>query len=257
MKYNFKLTKILLIGVVVGLMSSTVFTGCGKRIPIQKKPVITKFGNNNFSKNLKKEAQTNLVIGIVDPETSVAGSQELASALSTSISEIVSAKGFKLKGPFESFDDITYRDKKMIYLVFKPKLTLNIKDTQTKYERHSKYTHQEGHITVTGNLVISVDEPMTGQTFIKKRINLSDLGISVAYIKEWNSRSTNSGITGMLLDSVDTTPDTLIDNKDYALAQANSEVYKKVMAKIEQFIDREEIISFKPDILKLKGLKRF
>jgi len=254
MKYNLKLTKLLLISIVVGLMSSTVFTGCGKRIPIQKKPVLTKLGNNDFSKNLKKEEQTNLVIGIVDPQTKVAGSQDLTRALSTSISEIISAKGFKLKGPYRSFDDITYRDKKMIYLAVRSKLALQIKaKSKTKY--HGSWSHEEGKLTVTGDLVLSVDEPMTGQTFIKKRIDLSNLGISVPYIREKQYHGKTS-IAEDIINSA-TTPDVLIDDYDYAMSQVNSKIYKKVMAKIEKYIDREEIISFKPDILKLKGLKRF
>jgi len=258
MKINFRLTKVLLMSIVVGLLSSTVFTGCGKRIPVQKKPVISKIGNDNFSKTLKKEPQTSLVIGIVDPKTKVEGgkdSQELARALSTSISEIISAKGFKLKGPYQSFDDITYRDKKMIYLAVRPTLTLKIKDKQ-QVVRHSLYNQVKGVLTVSGDLVISFEEPMTGQIFIKRRINLSDLDISVPYVREYQTRLSSGGLTGAVMDSA-TAPDTLVNTYDYAMSQVNNEIYKKVITKIAKYIDREEIISFKSDILKLKGLKRF
>jgi len=246
-----KIVQILLIS-FIGILGLSL-TGCASRIPV-KTPTYTWEAQSNLSKSLKREKSSNLVIGIVDPETQTNGSKEFENALTVAISEIISAKGFKLKGPYESFDDITYRDKKMIYLVFRPKLELNIKAKATKRESHPSYNHYEGVYTATGSLILSVVEPMTGQTFIKRRINLSDLGVSEKYVYEVQKIA--GSMTGQLIDAA-TAPTELLDTRAYAKAKLENELYKKVVAKIAKYIDREEIISFKPDILKLKGLKRF
>lgn len=244
--------KLLIIG-LLGLIGLNL-TGCGKRIPVSTPTYTWDAQQNGFAKSLKKEESSNLVIGIVDSETTTNGSEQFKKALSLAISEIISAKGFKLKGPYQTFDDITYRDKKMIYLAFRPKLDMQLKHQKTKEERHQSYYHEEGVYTAEGSLEISVVEPMTGQVFIKRRIDLSGLGLSEKYIYE--QQIMRRGMTSAMLNAA-LAPEQLQNTTKYAQSKLEAEVYSAVVDKIQQYIDREELISFEPDILKLKGLKRF
>lgn len=249
---NFLSVKSLLKILVSSLLIGVVFSGCTTKIKMDKRVGIS---NLNFTAKLKKEAQTSLVIGIVDSRNLEESGAELPSALSTGISEILTSKGFKLKGPYVMLDDVTYRDKKMIYLAVVPVLNIKLKENATTVYK-KLYKSKKGTYTLTGSLIISLVEPMTGQTFVKRRINLSDMNISEPFIKEVQTSYGDGSLLGKAIDAA-TVPDVLVDTSDVAIKNAINKFYSKAMAKIEKYIDREEILSFEKDILKLKGLKRF
>lgn len=242
---------------VIGLL-----TGCTTKLQMDKQVGEAKF---DFNKDLKKEVQTRHVIAIVDSGIKVSKSSnhikdnytdKLRKALSISVSEIISAKGFKLKGPYRTFDDITYRDKKMTYLAFVPNLDIEIKADNIHRQKHKLFYHESGDIILSGELVISIDEPMTGQTFIKKRVDLSDLNIKEPYIYERQTSYGDGSLIGKAVDSIGSDR-ILIDNTDLAVSKAINKFYQVAMSKIETYLDREEFLSYEEDILKLKGLKRF
>lgn len=246
----------------VGIFASLLLTGCSTKLKMNKEVGKADF---NFHQKLRKEAKTKHVIAIVDSGIKVSTtskyikdrySDKLKKAMSVAVSEIISAKGFKLKGPYNTFDDITYRDKKMSYLAFVPDLKIEVKADSTEKERHKLYYHEAGVINLSGELVISVDEPMTGQTFIKRRIDLSDLNISEPYTYEVQTSYGDGSLIGKAVDTIGADR-VLIDNTDVAISKAVSRFYKKAMVKIETYLDREELLSYERDILKLKGLKRF
>lgn len=183
-------------------------------------------------------------------------SHRLNDALESSVSEIISSKGFKLKGPYGVFDDMTYQDKKKIYLAFVPKINFSIENKVMNTKKSRLYTHTDGVIQIGGNVIISMIEPMTGQVFVKRRINLSDFNIQEPYVYEKQTTLGDGSIIGTALDK-GTAPDKLIDNTDVALTKAINKFYAKTMVKINSYLDKEEILSFQQDILNLKGLKRF
>jgi len=260
MNRNFNLAKSLLKISLIGVLGATLFTGCSTKLAMNTEKVGAQF---SFDKKLKKSPSVPYVIGIVNTNLKKSKvvaynnvNSSLSRALNFAISEIITAKGFKMKGPYSSFDDITYRDKKMIYLAYVPKLNLIVNTIDKKVERHKLYYHETGIIKLSGSLEISVDEPMTGQAFIKKRINLADLDISEPYIYEKQTSTGDGSLTGGLMDKIGANK-VLHNNFEAAYARAVNKFYTKAVKKIEKYIDREEIISYKDDILKLKGLKRF
>jgi len=284
-------TQILFKAIITIALISSFFTGCSTKIPVQKEVGVL----NLKSKEFKQLNRTDHVIAIVSPiiaaESAVAKAQNQASmsplaqivlqkyknsavnydfygsftqsyakrlkeALENSISEIISAKGFKLKGPYAVFDDITYQDKKLIYLALVPKVDFSIDNKIIKKDYHRLYAHTEGVIQIGGSVVISMVEPLTGQIFLKRRINLSDFNIQEPYIYEVQTKMVSGSLTGSAIDKA-TAPDKLIDTTDVALTKAINKFYEKTIEKIDTYIDRDEILSFEKDILKLKGLKRF
>jgi neuraminyllactose-binding hemagglutinin len=260
MKVKSSLVNLLLKLSIVGVVGATFFTGCSTKLAMKTEKVNAQF---SFDKKLKKSPSVPYVIGIVSPSLKKSEGKvyqtvdsSLRRALNFAIAEILTAKGFKTKGPYETFDDITYRDKKMIYLAYVPKLNLIVNKMDVKKEYHKLYYHETGIFTLSGSLEISVDEPMTGQAFIKKRINLADLDISEPYIYEKQVSLGDGSLTGALVDKIGASK-VLHDNSEAAYARAVNKFYTKAVKRIEQYIDREEILSYKDDILKLKGLKRF
>ena len=282
-----KRTKVLNGMIALGMLSLLI-SGCSTHIPVKKEVGHLNLQNEKFAQQTK----TNKVIAIVSPvfaarnenkntggispfeamllakQGRITGStnfkqnfsnnyaQRLSKAFESSISEMLAAKGFKLQGPFNNFDDITYREKKKIYLAFVPKVDFQIENKVLNSKKERLFVHEEGVIQIGGSLIITMVEPMTGETFVKKRINLSDFNIEEPYIKDRQYRVGGGLNVSSALDKA-SAPDSLKDTSDVALTNAINKFYSKAMKKINLYLDREEILSYKQDILKLKGLKRF
>jgi len=283
-------TKVLKKLIALSVLSLFI-SGCSTHIPVKKE-----VGQLNLqSRNFEQQVKTDKVIAIVSPvfaardesakvqnttgmspyeamlmarQGTVKGStnfkqnfannyaQRLSKAFEGSISEMLAAKGFKLQGPFSNFDDITYREKKKIYLAFVPKVDFQIEKKILNSKKERLYVHEEGIIQIGGSLIITMVEPMTGETFVKKRINLSDFNIQEPYVKDRQYREGGGLNVSSALDKA-SAPDYISDTSDVALTKVINVFYAKAMNKINLYLDREEILSYEKDILKLKGLKRF
>jgi len=290
MSNRFSLAKTLLKVGLVGIVTATLFSGCSTKLQTQRD-----IGTLNLkSEKLEQLKSIKHVIAVVSPviaansaaaqaqsqapQTALAMmmqrmgnasvnynfnsafsqsyAKRLNKALESSVSEIIASKGFKLKGPYGVFDDMTYQDKKKIYLAFVPKIDFSIENKVTNTKRNRLYTHIDGVIQIGGSVIVSMIEPMTGQVFVKRRINLSDFNIQEPYVYERQTRQGGQGLIGTALDK-GSAPDMLKDTTDVALTKAINKFYTKTIAKINLYLDKEEILSFEEDILKLKGLKRF
>ena len=151
---------------------------------------------------------------------------------------------------------MTYREKKKIYLAFVPKVDFRIEKKILSKDSGRMHKHEEGVIQIGGSLIITMLEPMTGEIFLKKRINLSDFKIEEPFLQEWQSKKGGGMSAGGAMDRA-SAPDYLVDTTDVALTNALNKFYPLAMKKINLYLDREEILSYEEDILKLKGLKRF
>lgn len=182
----------------------------------------------------------------------------LADAIFSSLQEIAASKGFRTKGPFPSFDDIPFGDKKTLYLVGVPSLRVFIdqKSERSECKNNGMACIDEGTIAITGELVFKMIEPLTNQAMMTKRINLSDFGIQKRYVHEFQSRTHSGDLVGTLLDKA-TAPAELRDNTDRVMTEAMNEFFQKAMGKIDTLMSQEELLAFEQDVLQLKGLKRF
>jgi neuraminyllactose-binding hemagglutinin len=200
------------------------------------------------------------VVAVVSPEIAkfegVHGQnyqERVKEAIGTGVQELLTKKGFNLVGPFSNFDDMAYGEKKKAYIALVPVLNLVIDQKITKQDT-THFTHIrtiEGVVSVGGELVINLIEPLTKERIMSKRINLSDLKISENFI-----RQAKVGSSGMLFDAIASTND-LTDNSDKALSEAVNKFYTGAMAKIDRMISVEEIESFNASVQELKGMKRF
>lgn len=282
-----KISNVVKVGVAV-LTASVMLTGCATKLSVEKQA-----GKLNLeSEKLHQASSLNHVIAIVSPKMSAIKKEEstlqgnsfnalmmqkmmmqnnsynfgnafqsnyaqrLDKAMEGSTSEIISSKGFKLRGPYAEFDDMTYGEKKSAYLAFVPKIEFTIDNKVLNSKNYRLYSHTDGVIQVGGNFSIEMVEPMTGQVFLKKRINLSDFNIEESYTYEKQFREGGGLNVSTAIDKA-SAPDKLVDNTDVALTNAINKFYAQAIEKINKYLDREEILSFEEEILKLKGLKRF
>jgi len=279
-----KLSKLLLLAVSF-FVTTSLFTGCATKIPVKNE-----VGQLNLqTEPLKQQPFTNKVIAIVDPQFNYKENQintqsqqnplyyysrmnflvfspakyfkthyeqRLAQALETELENVLIKKGFKIKGPYQSFDDITYQDKKSIYLALIPKINLDIKKVSTQRNCTSLYCTEKGQIMFGGDVIITLVEPLTGQVFMKKRINLSDANIVEPYIMQYQIRTTTGDVVQDALAKAKA-PKVLINNTDKAMVDGINKFYKYAVAKIRKYLDREEILSYQKDVEQLKKLKRY
>lgn len=180
----------------------------------------------------------------------------LKNAIKESLLEIISRKGFLMKGPYNSFDDITFTDKKSIYLASIPSIGISFDEKQTNVQCYRLYCSEEGQFQITGEMTYKLVEPLTGQSIMNRRINLSDFNISKSYVRQYQIKQGSRDLVGTAVDRA-SAPDKLTDNTDKALVDAINEFFTLAMSKLDQFISREEILSYSSDVDQLKGLKRY
>ncbi len=280
-----KLTKIVLLG-MSGIMITSLLSGCATKIPVKNET-----GHLNLeSPKIKQEPMTNKILGIVDPQFNYKTyaqnkrayftgfglrinpgayytfspskyfknnyEDRLKRALEISIQTILLKKGFKLEGPYATFDDITYQDKKNMYLSVIPQVNLDIKKVVNEKKCNDLYCTEKGTIYFGGDVIVTLEEPLTKQIFMKKRINLSDANIVEPYIIQYQVRSkTGNMVTDMLNKA--TAPKYLVNSIDKAMSDGINKFYKYAVNKINKYLDREEILSYSKDVQQLKKLKRF
>lgn len=243
---------------ILSILAIVGFTGCGKKIQVKQEQVSLDFSLKEL--NIAQDKKVNRLIDVVSPEWSSKNQfkyqEETIVALQQGFMELLTKKGFNTFGPVSTFDDLTYTDKKNAYLAIVPKLSFEAKLHPTSKQHEGVVYTETGTITIEGELYIQLVEPMTKQAMMNKRINLSDLGIEESYTFQQHAGSKSDSMLFQILDN-GTAPDSIENNFDAKLAKATSEFYIKAMKKINAYLDREELLSYESDILKLKGLKRF
>lgn len=174
-----------------------------------------------------------------------------------SFKEILTKKGFSITGPYATFDDMTYNEKKKGYLALIPILDVEIYKKVTDSsgcETLSPVCTESGQVQVGGELTLEFIEPMTKEKIMAKRVNLSEFGIEIPYRKDvQRTQSANKQILSSLLSSGKQFQDTT----DKALTEALNAFYEKSLEKVTKFISTEEIVNYRVQIQELKGLKRF
>ena len=117
-----------------------------------------------------------------NPEYLVPPFNEMASSMSNDFEELLSAKGFNIRGPFGSRDEMVYNDKKNSNIAFEINIDLipqvrRKNSTVTNYaalvdKTAHDYSKMSGEITLAGNLVMTVTAPQYGEKIWKKNIAL-------------------------------------------------------------------------------------
>ncbi len=107
------------------------------------------------------------------------------SGMSTDFEELLTARGYVIKGPYDSYDNMTYSDKTQCELGLIVELALNIKETSGGWKMNlGVYTkgNQEykATLTLSGKVNIYVIETFTKQKLLVRSVNVpqSDLEVT-------------------------------------------------------------------------------
>lgn len=154
-----------------------------------------------------KAGSTNITIAIVNPtyvgenaEYFVSPFKEMALNMGNDFQALLTAKGFTVRGPFRSRDEMVYNDKVNSSFILEISIELN-----PHYERKSStsskanwagilnpsspainYTQKmTGEVTLTGNLVINAKSSQYGELIWKKSLPLDVSSFTYTGSKTW------------------------------------------------------------------------
>lgn len=127
-----------------------------------------------------------------NPEYYVAPFPEMSASMGHDFEELLTAKGFTIRGPFRSRDEMVYNDKKSCDFAFIAEI-----DLKSSYNRKYKYDpglgvivpasyRMSGEITLGGNLVITASSPQYGEKLWKKNIALDPSTFTYTGSLKWN-----------------------------------------------------------------------
>lgn len=118
---------------------------------------------------------------------------DMAISMANDFEELLSAKGFTMRGPFGSRDEMVYNDK----LNSSFALEVNIDLSSSQFNRRHKYDpglgviinpgyKMFGDIILGGNLTITASSPQYGEKIWKKNIPLEKLSFSYTGSMKWS-----------------------------------------------------------------------
>ena len=122
---------------------------------------------------------------------------EMATSMGDDFEELLSAKGFTMRGPFGSRDEMVYNDKINSSLALEVSIDLN----KTQYDIKYKYSpgigslvlptyRMSGNVVFGGNLVITATSPQYGEMIWKKNITLETRTFHYDGSAKWNNLPT-------------------------------------------------------------------
>lgn len=185
--------------------------------------------------------------------------KEVRSAFEQGLEELITTRGFNYSGPYQTFDDITFGDKKSSYLAIVPLFEMSVSEQDVHLDNGMAYTEETGVISVDGSVVVKMIEPLTKQTIMQKRIDLSKLDIKEPYIIQ-QEKSVSGDLIGKAFDAAvkqAAKPEKLTVTYDKAYATAMQKFYDSSMQQLAKYLTAEELLYYRHDITELKGKKRF
>ena len=167
---------------VLIIHSSIVLSGCGPKI-LREQFVF------DYKPTVDSGGSTGITIAIVKPQAVIADLSEpsihlghlskipagyvpllrtMALRLGSDFEEMLTAYGYNVKGPFSTFDEMTYLDKEQSDLVLLPQIVLTVSQQitwQAGYE-----VGQGSNVTVEGGFRFAISESMTQEKLWVKNI---------------------------------------------------------------------------------------
>lgn len=239
------------------IFSATLISGCAvsKPIPQAKQTFTFDYTPTESSKS----GSAGMLIGFVRPyyaDNFGTASGELfinfQDALGNDIEELMVAKGFSLKGPYQSFDEMIFEDKKHVETLVQIQIDPRFTAHEGSWKAHpsilgpafTSYTYK-GKVSIVGKINLSGVEPLTNEKIWSKSVlipNIEHIPIET------------SGKYKRMLNDLELINDPSVYNM---LGKALMKQYAGIMEKIAAHFNVEEFKTLKGQIRELKSKKGF
>lgn len=224
-----RVTQGILIGAAVGFL-----TGCASTGAVQRYPPKFSYTPPSTAKPGAADV-TFLVVGARYPGLIPLFAQ-FGQNLSRDFITILEARGFTIRGPFRTYDDITFPDKKGSDLILTPELQINGDASHVQWEQGfgaallgATSLKGEGDFVITGRVSLVVAESLSREKMWTKTVDIPAITIHFA---------TTHGYTGPATAAV------LLANEDELfneVAKALDAQYNAILGKTYQYLDPEEM----------------
>ncbi|MFA5338556.1 MAG: hypothetical protein WC317_00190 [Candidatus Omnitrophota bacterium] len=167
----------------------------------------------------------------------------LDTAIKQDLNKLLAAKGFTVRGPFDSYDLIPYQDKKAIDLYAMPKLELSV------VQKSNGST-----LKISGKLTLVLKEVVTGELMWSKTTPLSEFDFPIT----WATAKWGKGLPWEKITAGTEAPIADMDVEPRNdMAKGIEKQYPELMATISKLIDPEEMRIIKKQCQELKSKKGY
>jgi len=230
-------------GIALVLLSGCATTGTQRYTP-------------NFDYSPPKEAKpaaanvTFAVVGGSYPE-SIPLFQQFNQNMSQDFFEILTARGYTVRGPFHTYDDITFPDKKGSDLILIPELQINPDASSLKWDQsfgaalfgQRGYTG-EGTLVFTGRVNLVVAESLSREKMWTKSVEIPPLTVRVEETHMYGS-------PGIPVQQLMESEDAIYNG----VAKALEMQYKSILERAYQYLDPDEMQIVKKQAQEIRNKK--
>jgi len=223
---------------VFGALAITlVASGCVSSAPASSyRPV---FDYSPPSAGPRSETPISLALVGAQMDTPVAFFQAFRDNMANDFQEILSARGYTIRGPFRRFDDMTFPDKKGSQLALEPQLEIDADMTRVEEKvtggsfglalLGAKGVRFRGTVIVSGHINLVLYEPLTREKMWTKSLEIEPQNIALD--------------TERLYPGLPPIGDLLAGEPAFAaaLGHALENAYSDVLTKAYVYLDPEEV----------------
>jgi hypothetical protein len=170
--------------------------------------------------------------------------KEFRQSMGNDINELLIARGFSLKGPFETWDNMLYNDKQQSDVAITVEIDMNIQQTSGGWKYHqdvviaaNSYNSYNATLNFNGKLNIVAMETTTRQKIWSKSVSLPQEGVAVAT----EAGYTNTGVIPL--------GDPGVYNP---IVRTLSEFYKSTLGQIYAYMEPQEMLTLKDQINQIR-----
>lgn len=174
-------------------------------------------------------------------------SDAFRSSMKTDLEKLLIAKGFKVTGPYETLDAMTFPEKKVANLTLTPIIDIRSESqiTQNREAMSIIPGHQEGLFVVGGWVALTMLEPLSGEKMWLKRIEIES--VSEPYAITYNLVTVGNQQRQNILS----------DTRPQALTMALNKIYPIIMQQAWTYFHPEEIMNINQQANEVRERKRY
>jgi neuraminyllactose-binding hemagglutinin len=196
---------------------------------------------------------------IFSEETYRALGEGLARSMGIDLQKIVIGKGMTALGPYETYDEVVYGDKKAASLMLAPKLEIQLTVNYFSEATQTTEIDQAGNMVdrmsrdfemkVSGYLTLVMMEPLSREKMWLKKLELTP--VTANGKEQWEAIAETTPQYGLFGEVVGHTTtgwhkgQVTYDGKPEVLADAVKAFYQTVMGKCWTLIDPQEVVDLK------------
>lgn len=217
------------------------------------------------SSTLSKAGSANLLVGLIRPkygEGFANGGSELFASLrqymGNDIEELLVDRGYRVKGPFDSFDDMIFEDRKDAEIALLVEIVPEFTAIQGKWNTYRRmfdmsansankvYYGYTGSASLVGKINLIAYEPLSGQKIWVKSVPIPPV------------QNINLSTASKRLEGTNLTNEFYNDVAVYnAIGTALSQQYASTFKKIDTQLDPREFEALRTQIRELKAKKGY